>query len=404
MIELPVIHFDCTRFHGDRPCAPNKEHGVFCPGCPYYEKDPALGDFPAIPAGIPMESIQSDGLKKIIIVKLDAVGDVLRTTSILPSLKHKFPESSITWITRSRSYEVLKDNDMISEIYFVSDELEHVYEATYDIAINLDSGADSCEVMSRIKANLAYGYTLVNTRPFPINAMANEWYLMGVDDNSKKRNQKTYHEIIHEICGLKYEGVEPYIYLAADKRARAAEIKSASGLDKFSSMILVNLGGGNRWQYKKWTAEGYTELVMILSRRMPGTAIAIIAGDEDMEFYQLIESALKEYAAQTGTGNIVYFGCTNSMEDFICIVSLATEVFTSDSLCFHIATALGKYTVGIVGPTSFTELDVFGSGKIFRSDKVDCLCCYLNKCSREITCMNTLKAEDIAEALILPGN
>ena len=174
--------------------------------------------------------------------------------------------------------------------------------------------------------------------------------------------------------------------------------------DKFDSMILVNLGGGNRWQYKKWTAEGYTELVMILSRRMPGTAIAIIAGDEDMEFYQLIESALKEYAAQTGTGNIVYFGCNNSMEDFICIVSLATEVFTSDSLCFHIATALGKYTVGIVGPTSYTELDVFGSGKIFRSDKVDCLCCYLNKCSREITCMNTLKAEDVAEALILPGN
>ncbi|HMT12067.1 MAG TPA: hypothetical protein PKA39_10650, partial [Ignavibacteria bacterium] len=155
-------------------------------------------------------------------------------------------------------------------------------------------------------------------------AMANEWYLMGVDDNAKKRNQKTYHQIIHEICGLRYEASEPYIYLPADKRARAAEIKSASGLDKFSSMILVNLGGGNRWQHKKWTREGYTELVKILSRRMPGTAVAIIAGDEDMEFYQQIESALKEYSAQSGTGNIVYFGCDNTMEDFICIVSLAS--------------------------------------------------------------------------------
>ncbi|HMT12066.1 MAG TPA: hypothetical protein PKA39_10645, partial [Ignavibacteria bacterium] len=164
MIELPVIHFDCTRFYGDRPCAPNKEYGVFCPGCPYYEKDPPIGDFPPIPAGVPMESIPSDGMKRIIIVKLDAVGDVLRTTSILPSLKQKFSESSITWITRSRSYEVLKDNDMINEIYFVSDELEHVYDTVYDIAINLDSGSDSCEVMSRIKADRAYGYTLVNTR------------------------------------------------------------------------------------------------------------------------------------------------------------------------------------------------------------------------------------------------
>lgn len=392
MIELPVIHFDCLHFYGDRPCKPNKEHGVFCGSCSYYEKDPGINEpFPDIPqTGAHNDT---EGEKKIIIVKLDAVGDVLRTTSVLPSLKEKYIDSNITWITKERSYEVLKDNDMIDEIYFTTDELDHVYNDIFDIAVNLDSGSDSCEIMSRISAKQSYGYTLANGKPYPVNNAANEWYLMGINDDVKKQNTKTYHQIIHEICALNYENSEPYIYMPAEKRKRAGEISEKFSLGSFSRMILINLGGGNRWQYKKWTAEGYTELAGSLSSGHPDTAIGIIAGDEDREFYNEITAKLK----QLNRSNIIFFGTENSMEDFICIVSLAQEVFTSDSLCFHIATALGKYTIVVVGPTSFTELDVFGNGRVVYSHKVDCLCCYLNKCSKTVTCMNTLSAGDISE-------
>ena len=397
MIELPLIHFDCKFFYGDRPCKPNKELGVFCDNCSYYEKDISITEeFPEIPEAVAAAKGEE---KKIIIVKLDAVGDVLRTTSILPTLKEKYTDSNITWITKERSYDVLKDNEMIDEIYFTTDELEHVTNQLYDIAINLDSGQDSCEIMNTINANERFGYYIVNGKPYPLNKLANEWCLMGVNDNAKKQNTKTYHEIIHEICGFKYEDSEPIIYLTTEKRACAEEIRKNLIPGNLSKLILINLGGGNRWQYKKWTPEGYTELAGILSNKFPDTAIGIIAGDEDREFYESISAELKKLNRQ----NIIFFGTENPMEDFICIVSLASEVFTSDSLCFHIACALGKYTVVIVGPTSHTELDVFGNGKVVYSNKVDCLCCYLNKCDKTITCMNTLKAEDISELFTAPN-
>lgn len=392
MIKLPVIHFDCIHFFGDRPCNPNKELGVFCEKCNYYEKDNSITEpYPSIPDAD--DHNNTEGEKRIIIVKLDAVGDVLRTTSILPSLKEKYPESNITWITKERSYEVLKDNEMIDEIYFNSDELDHVYNDTFEIAINLDSGTDSCEIMNLINAKQRYGYYIVNKKPYPLNTAANEWYLMGVNDVVKKQNHKTYHQIIHEICNLDYENSEPYIFLPPEKRKRAFELKEKFKLSGFNSLILINLGGGNRWQHKKWTREGYTSLVNILSERHPDTAVGIIAGDEDVEFYDNISAELKLLSRD----NIIFFGTDNTMEDFICIVSLAQEVFTSDSLCFHIATALGKYTVVIAGPTSNTELDVFGNGKVIYSDKVDCLCCYLNTCDKAITCMNTINAREISE-------
>ncbi len=392
MTELPEIHFDCIHFYGDRPCKPNKEHGVFCEECSYYEKDTSITEpYPEIPNAEPY--CETEGEKKIIIVKLDAVGDVLRTTSILPTLKARYVESNITWITKQRSYGVLKDNEMIDEIYFISDELDNIYCEMFDVAINLDSGSESCKIMNRINAKQRFGYYIVNGKPYPINTLANEWYLMGVNDNVKKRNQRTYHEIIHDICGFKYEGSEPFMHLPLEKINRSEELKEKHILKSFDKLILINLGGGNRWQYKKWTAGGYTELVNILSRKYPKTAIGIIAGEEDKVFYAGISGELENLNRE----NIIYFGCDNSMEDFICIVSLATEIFTSDSLCFHIATALGKYSVVIVGPTSNTELDVFSNGKIIYSDKVDCLCCYLNKCDKIVTCMNTLNAVDISK-------
>ncbi len=392
LISLPVINFDCVHFKGDRPCFPNKTYGVFCSDCTLYEKDELLTDeFPEIPKPDFEESPQ--GFKKIIIVKLDAVGDVLRTTSILPSLHKKYSDASITWITKEKSFEVLKDNEGIDEIYFDTDDLEHIYNDDFDIAINLDSGIESCLIMSRLIAKERFGFHLINNKPYPVNNLANEWYLMGVDDNVKKQNTKTYHKIIHEICALEYSGTQPQLFMAPGKINRATELNKKFSFGKYDEFILINLGGGNRWQYKKWSKEGYISLINMLLVLKPEAAIGIIAGKEDREFYEDIASHTEQ------SGRLIKLGCGNTLNDFVCIIYLADKVFTSDSLALHIASALNKYTVVITGPTSYTELDVFGNGIVLHSTQVDCLCCYLNKCDKAVTCMSTVEAEDIIKFL-----
>jgi heptosyltransferase-2 len=69
-----MIKNDCVFFLGDRPCQPHKQHGVHCDQCDYYE-----------------------GIKeRILIIKLGAAGDVIRTTPLLHRLKHEYPLSYIT--------------------------------------------------------------------------------------------------------------------------------------------------------------------------------------------------------------------------------------------------------------------------------------------------------------------
>src|SRR3954469_17379214 len=68
---------DCRFFLGDRPCVWHKKEGALCT-CDRYER------------------IE----EQILIVKLDAMGDVLRSTALLPPIAAAHPHAAITWITR----------------------------------------------------------------------------------------------------------------------------------------------------------------------------------------------------------------------------------------------------------------------------------------------------------------
>ena len=68
-----VIHDDCRLYKGDLPCKPHKQTGVHCNGCPHYD---------------PLK-------ERILIIKLGAIGDVIRTTPILHRLKKEFPNDPV---------------------------------------------------------------------------------------------------------------------------------------------------------------------------------------------------------------------------------------------------------------------------------------------------------------------
>ncbi len=74
-----LIHTDCVFFRGDIPCLPHKNEEYHCEGFPDYKKI----------------SI------RILIIKLGAIGDVIRTTTILRKIRKEFAEAYITWLTYS---------------------------------------------------------------------------------------------------------------------------------------------------------------------------------------------------------------------------------------------------------------------------------------------------------------
>ena len=87
----------------------------------------------------------------VLIIKLGAIGDVIRTTSILRGLKAKFNSCTIDWVTKKESFDILKNNNLINKIFLIENIDNEIKNNEYDLIINLDDDNEACEFASKIK-------------------------------------------------------------------------------------------------------------------------------------------------------------------------------------------------------------------------------------------------------------
>ncbi|MBM2839816.1 MAG: hypothetical protein HW412_344 [Bacteroidetes bacterium] len=359
-----LIHTDCRYYKGSMPCTFHKKDGRLCDGCADYD---------------PIKT-------RILIVKLAAVGDVLRTTSILPPLKQKYPGSEITWVTKSSAAPLLQGNKLIDRLLLVEENyVEFLKHERFDVGICLDADALSATIHSMAECSNRFGFVSDRAgKVAPVNDNATEWWLMGVNDELKKKNRKTYQQIMYEICSLPLPTHKPQLPLDDRGKEFGRNFLRRNGINLSSKILGINTGGGGRWQYKKWTFEGYTGFIRLLKQRHPGVQLLLFGGPEEVDLNKRIHATVGDA--------VIDAGCENSLMEFSSLIDSVNVLLTSDSLAMHMGVALGKATIVLVGPTSPWELDVFGNGEIVHSD-IECLVCYLSRCDKVVTCMNTLSPE-----------
>ncbi|HEX7357762.1 MAG TPA: glycosyltransferase family 9 protein [Ignavibacteriaceae bacterium] len=365
-----ILKTDCKHFPGNKPCVPSKTEGKKCNDCNYYEPV----DF------------------KILIIKLDATGDVLRTTSILPSLKKKFPKSHITWITRKNAKELFINNLFVDEllIFENNDTLARLLVEKFDLLIHPDASAVSASLASICNAKSKKGYILDEKgKVIPVNDDAVEWLEMGAFDDLKKKNQKTYQEIIHKIAGLDYQKDEIQLHLNQTELDFKNSFYKKNKLNKFKYLVGLNTGAGTRWQYKQWYLHGYSELIEKFDVDKE-IGILLYGGPGEVERNEILKNKFP---------NVIDTGTDNTLRQFFSLLDLCDVLVTSDTMALHAATALKKKIVCLFGPTSYAEIEDYGRVNKIIPD-LDCLVCYKPKCDFEITCMGSITSDMVYEKVM----
>lgn len=361
------ININCKYYLGYKPCVFHKMDGRLCFDCADYEQI----------------------AHRILIIKLEAVGDVLRTTSILPALLKKYPNSSVTWITRKKCLPVLENNPYIARKYAIEDNAIHlILNERFDSGICLDAEHYSAAILTVSKCTSKYGF-LVNDagQLMPASHDAEKWYLMGLNDELKKNNKETYQKIIYDICKLPEPIEKPQLYLNDNSIRDANHFALKHSLKHFKKVIGINTGGGHRWQMKKWLYDYYIEFIKLFNARHPDIGLLLFGGPEEIEYNKTI--------IRNAPPGLIDTGCGNNIMAFAGLISLIDVFLTPDTLGMHIATALNKTTIVLVGPTSPWELDVHEKGEIVYDRDIGCICCYLSSCNKIINCMSTLTPEHI---------
>ncbi len=314
--------------------------------------------------------------KKILIIKLDAMGDVLRTTSILRGLKDKHKDCNITWFTKPESVPLITNHPYIDKVVSYSKiNIKNLENKIFDTVINLDEDLEACSIASRLKGE-KIGFYLDGSDKIVPTASAQKVYEMSAlgkrprNDILKKANKKTYQELIAEIVGIKKENNELIFRLNKKQKDYAEHFSRQFNINPKKELVIgLNTGSGKKWPSKNWGIKNTAELAERIHKELKARII-LFGGPNEIERNNQIIALSKV--------PIINAGCGNNLIEFPALVSLCDIFVTTDTLGLHLAIALKRKIIALFGPTSSSEIEMYGLGEKITGKK--CLCCYNPQC------------------------
>lgn len=327
---------DCRSFLGNYACEIMTAEGLKdCTDCKFYEKIS----------------------KKILIIKLGAMGDVLRTTPILPALRKKYSSNiHLTWLVNPESLPLLEKNSYIDKILICSPEtLLRLRHEKFSILINLDIDSKATLIANEVQAEAKFGYYFDSDgHPSPFNKSANYYLARVFSNHVNKNNTQTYQEMMFEIAELPYNKEE--LILKNIDEDYGKNFQAKYHLTENDKIIGINIGSAGRWVSKAWHPDNIKTLI----NQLPNYKIILLGGPNE-------KNLLPQFISE----NILTNDLNNSLPQFISVLNLCDIIITGDTLALHLATALKKKTLALFFCTPPQEIETYGLVKKITSPLLD---------------------------------
>lgn len=307
---------------------------------------------------------------RILVLKLGALGDVVRTSYILPGLHERFgPGTSVTWITAPAALPILRFNPYVATLLSTDQRgqpewVNALHSTPFDWVLSLDDEAESCGIADTVSAGKVSG-AFIQSGGIQYTEDTREWFDMGLisrfgkteADRLKIANSASHDEIFARMLGIKISAPafhnDPHIEAKAKERLKALPRK----------IVGLNLGAGKRWPSKSLRT---VEAIRLIDRLREHEVTCVLLGGKDDSAY---------LDAITSQREITVFDDL-TLEEFAGVIRELDLLITSDTLAVHLAIAQRVPNLSYYAPTSAAEINTFGSGLKIASSAPD-YCSYL---------------------------
>ena len=317
-------------------------------------------------------------MKKILIVRLGAIGDVIHTSSLFRAIKRLEPDIEVHYLVSKLIKPLLSADKDISKVietpkkfnlfsYETFKLIKQLKQENYSFAFNLQPSLKTRIVLLLAGIKKQYIYK----KTFKQHAVINFW----------QTGLKAFPNL-EKPLDLK-------LYLPEETLQKAKErLKNLK-----RPLIVLNAGGmlskrqGRAYPINKWL-----DLGAKLSEKFGG-AIIITGAEEDKEMLMPLSKL----------NNAVNYSGRLSLEDSFAVISQTDLMISGDSGPLHAACALGVKSIGLYGSMPADRTGCFCSGINIISKKA-CAPCNKRKCrylkgSDKIyaPCMEEISSDEIFE-------
>lgn len=324
--------------------------------------------------------------RRILVVRLSALGDVLLATPAVRALARRFPGARIDWLVEEAYLPLLEANPHVQAMAYrkrgehagvrgLLGLLRSLRASRYDLVVDLQD-----KPKTRLFGAIAPAYLAFRKRS-PAQALLS---LVGQEKPLTRAHAVDLYLEALEPLGVEPDGRGLDLAVTEAMRARAAAVLPRGRA--------VGIAPGARWASKQWPPERFAELAAALRAR--GWAPILLGGPGDREAFARVRAALSfevPDAAALDVGGLAG------------LIASCALVVAGDSGPAHVASAVGTPVVAIFGPTSPERWRPLSTRSQVVRLPLPCSPCSnhgANACPLENhACMRTLEAARVLEAV-----
>lgn len=330
-------------------------------------------------------------MKKILVVNVNWLGDVIFSTPVFKALKHLYPSAKISCLAVPRVKEVLEHCPFVDEVI------------VYDDRKNLGSLLGKFALIFKLRCHSFDSVFLLHRSMTRALLMFLAGIPVRVGFRSAKQSCFLTHAVIPSPIALHrsdeyLQVVEGFGVPVTDRRCELAvspedsfivgEKLITSGIGNNEQFLIINPGGN--WDKKRWPPALFSELARRLIKEF-GWKVIISGGPGDI--------ALAHQIADASHADPIVWAGQTSLGGLAALYEKAQFVISNDSGPSHVASSVGTDVIVLFGPTRPEITSPRGTGKvsiIFKDvgcNKAPCyhLTCLSNVCMQEITVQDVLQ-------------
>jgi heptosyltransferase-2 len=312
-------------------------------------------------------------VNRILILKTAALGDVLRTTSILPGLHERYSEARITWVTAPAAVDLVRTHPLVRLVVALDTTKDgSVAEAASSLSatrrervISLDDEVPIARVATDLTSKRLSGAYVRNDGALAYTPDTAPWFDMGLlsvhgkaaADRMKIQNERSQPQIYADMLGIRMG--KPALHPTGKSNRFARAFAERIGVDARRPLVGLNTGAGGRWTSKQLDVERTVELARKIHAGRDGrVAFLVLGGPPETKRNRAILAQLLKSGLAAFDG-----GANNALLEFAALVGLCDVLVASDSLALHLGVALSVRVVAFFAPTSAAEIELYGRGE-----------------------------------------
>ena len=323
----------------------------------------------------------ANDIRKILIIKTSALGDIVRTFPAIVFVRKRFPQAHIAFLVGEPYAELIEPCPHIDEVI------------TYKKRRNLEDVTGFLKFAMAIRRR---GFDMVlnlqNTNRFD--------YLARFSGAARRTEIITLNRPMDGIEGvfevLRTAGLDPRrrfyeFWYHPDDHIFAQHFLMDNELLGHHRIIGINPAGG--WATKQWRLHQYAALIDRLGE-MPDTRFLIFGSAAEHD------RAL-DIAAATARPVIIASGKT-TIRQAARLITECKAFVSNDSGLMHVAAIQDVPTVGIFGPTNPAYHGPCREGNVALFKGVDCSPCYKASCTLDFEhnfCINSITVDQVIQAV-----